>query len=142
MALTSHILIVDDDPDIRQVLNILLREKYSVTEASGGREAVEYVKAHPELDLVLLWECQWGKEKSVLRPVFSLLHHVLPRRPLSPVCALGTSPKRGSALRGEAYFKYFKISSHTLRKPWLISAFEYLSTTMPFEERNSSLALS
>ena len=23
------------------------------------------------------------------------------RRPLSPVCALGTSPKRGSALRGE-----------------------------------------
>mgnify|MGYP004515758675 FL=1 len=54
MALTSHILIVDDDPDIRQVLNILLREKYSVTEASGGKEAVEYVKAHPELDLVLL----------------------------------------------------------------------------------------
>lgn len=54
MALTSHILIVDDDPDIRQVLNILLREKYSVTEASGGREAVEYVKEHPELDLVLL----------------------------------------------------------------------------------------
>ena len=54
MALTSHILIVDDDPDIRQVLNILLREKYSVTEASGGTAAVEYVKAHPELDLVLL----------------------------------------------------------------------------------------
>lgn len=54
MALTSHILIVDDDPDIRQVLNILLREKYSVTEAGSGKEAVEYVKAHPELDLVLL----------------------------------------------------------------------------------------
>ena len=54
MAVTSHILIVDDDPDIRQVLNILLREKYSVAEAGSGKEAVEYVKAHPELDLVLL----------------------------------------------------------------------------------------
>ena len=28
---------------------------------------------------------------------------ILPRRPLSPVCALGTSPKRGSALRGEGF---------------------------------------
>ena len=37
---------------------------------------------------------------SALRSVFSLLHRVLPWRPLSPVCALGTSPKRGSALRG------------------------------------------
>ena len=35
-----------------------------------------------------------------VRPVFSHLHRSLPRRPLSPVCALGTSPKWGSALRG------------------------------------------
>ena len=42
-----------------------------------------------------------GKRMVALGTVFSHLHHVLPRRPLSPVCALGTSPKRGSALRGE-----------------------------------------
>ncbi len=54
MAASSHILIVDDDPDIRRVLKILLSERYDVAEASGGRDAVAYVKAHPELDLVLL----------------------------------------------------------------------------------------
>ena len=42
-----------------------------------------------------------GKRKVGARSVFSGLHRNLPRRPLSPVCALGTSPKRGSALRGE-----------------------------------------
>ena len=42
-----------------------------------------------------------GKRMVALGTVFSLLHRNLPRRPLSPVCALGTSPKRGSALRGE-----------------------------------------
>ena len=46
-----------------------------------------------------LRDCQWGKELSALRPVFSLLHRNPPRRPLSPVCALGTSHRRGSASR-------------------------------------------
>ena len=54
MAASSNILIVDDDPDIRQVLKILLSETYTVAEASSGMEAVTYVKEHPELDLVLL----------------------------------------------------------------------------------------
>ena len=46
-----------------------------------------------------LRNCQEGKELSVLRSVFSLLHRVRVRRPLSPVCALGTSHRRGSASR-------------------------------------------
>ena len=43
-----------------------------------------------------------GKRTGAVRSVFSGLHRVRVRRPLSPVCALGTSPKRGSALRGGA----------------------------------------
>ena len=54
MAASSNILIVDDDPDIRRVLKILLGETYTVAEASSGTETVAYVKEHPELDLVLL----------------------------------------------------------------------------------------
>ena len=41
-----------------------------------------------------------GKRMGTLGTFFSTLLHVQVWRPLSPVCALGTSPKRGSALRG------------------------------------------
>ena len=54
MANTSHILIVDDDPDIRKVLFFLLKDNYFVEEAADGAAAVEYIAAHPETDLVVL----------------------------------------------------------------------------------------
>ena len=54
MADTSHILIVDDDPDIRKVLFFLLKDNYFVEEAADGAAAVEYIAAHPESDLVVL----------------------------------------------------------------------------------------
>ena len=50
----SQILITDDDPDIRKVLYLLLRDNYSVAEASNGAEAVAYMQAHPDTDLVVL----------------------------------------------------------------------------------------
>lgn len=54
MADTSHILIVDDDPDIRKVLFFLLKDNYFVEKAADGAAAVEYIAAHPETDLVVL----------------------------------------------------------------------------------------
>ena len=54
MADTSHILIVDDDPDIRKVLFFLLKDNYFVEEAADGAAAVEYIAAHLETDLVVL----------------------------------------------------------------------------------------
>jgi len=50
----SHVLIVDDDPDIRKVLNLLLKDEYKVSEVGDGASAVEYIKLHPETDLILL----------------------------------------------------------------------------------------
>ncbi len=50
----SQILICDDDPDIRKVLYLLLRDKYGVAEAADGAEAVAYMQARPETDLVVL----------------------------------------------------------------------------------------
>ena len=50
----SQILITDDDPDIRKVLYLLLRENYSVAQASNGAEAVQYMQTHPDTDLVVL----------------------------------------------------------------------------------------
>ena len=57
MAEVSRILVVDDDPDIREVLRLLLSEQYIVAEAPDGlAEAVEMpdrrfvlaVQWHPE----------------------------------------------------------------------------------------------
>ena len=49
-----HVLIVDDDADIRKVLEILLKDKYFVAEAADGTAALAHVAAHPETDLVIL----------------------------------------------------------------------------------------
>ena len=54
MSVSSHILIVDDDPDIRKVLALLLKNIYTVAEAGSGAAALEYVSAHPETDLIIL----------------------------------------------------------------------------------------
>lgn len=54
MAALSRVLIVDDDPDIRKVLYILLKDNYFVAQAADGSAAVEYITAHPETDLIVL----------------------------------------------------------------------------------------
>ena len=54
MSETTKILIVDDDPDIRNVLNLLLRSDYETAEAAAGFAAVEYIQQNPETDLVIL----------------------------------------------------------------------------------------
>lgn len=54
MEAMSHILIVDDDPDIRNVLYFLLKDNFSVSQASDGASAVEQIAADPDTDLVVL----------------------------------------------------------------------------------------
>lgn len=54
MSVNSKILIVDDDPDIRNVLTLLLKDNYSVSEVADGSAALEHLKLYPETDLVIL----------------------------------------------------------------------------------------
>ena len=54
MAEVSRILVVDDDPDIREVLRLLLSESYVVAEAPDGLAAITYMKENPDTDLVVL----------------------------------------------------------------------------------------
>ena len=54
MAALSRILIVDDDPDIRKVLNLLLKDNYIVAEAEDGPAAIEYITNNPDTDLIVL----------------------------------------------------------------------------------------
>lgn len=51
----DKILIVDDDPDIREVLSVLLgSEGYKVEEAEDGSQALEKLKKDRTIDLVIL----------------------------------------------------------------------------------------
>jgi len=54
MPIRSHILVVDDDPDIRKVLDLLLKDTYNVAAAATGADAVAYLREHPETDLIIL----------------------------------------------------------------------------------------
>ena len=54
MADRSKILIVDDDPDIRKVIRLLLCSQYEVSEVENGEAAVAFLREHPDTDLVLL----------------------------------------------------------------------------------------
>lgn len=54
MPANSKILIVDDDPDIRKVLCLLLTDDYTVSEASDGTAALEHLRLYPDTDLVIL----------------------------------------------------------------------------------------
>ena len=52
--MSLKILVVDDDPDIRDVLKLALAEEnYTILEAADGQEALEIISSKP-LDLVLL----------------------------------------------------------------------------------------
>lgn len=54
MSEKTKILIVDDDPDIRNVLTLLLREEYETAAVSNGADAIAYMKENPETDLMIL----------------------------------------------------------------------------------------
>ena len=54
MSALSRILIVDDDPDIRQVLCLLLKDTYIVAEAGDGPAAIDYIANNPDTDLIVL----------------------------------------------------------------------------------------
>ena len=55
METVAHILVVDDEPDLRDVLRILLEANhYQVTEAGTGKEALAQILAVHTIDLVLL----------------------------------------------------------------------------------------
>lgn len=52
---SALILVVDDEPDIRHIIRILLESGgYRVAEAQNGLAAVEYVRKQPGVDLVLM----------------------------------------------------------------------------------------
>lgn len=91
----SHILIVDDEPDIRDVLRLLLEKHgYAVSESGDGTEAVNFVASHPDLDLVIL---------DMMMPGVSGTEACDAMRAYSNAPILFLTAKTGEADRLEAY---------------------------------------
>jgi two-component system, chemotaxis family, chemotaxis protein CheY len=54
MSPTCKILLADDDPDIREVVSLVLEPHgFETVVAADGTEALELVKEHPDVELIL-----------------------------------------------------------------------------------------
>lgn len=52
---SKHILVVEDDESSAFILGEMLKNTGAIIEyATGGQEAVDFIKSHPETDLILM----------------------------------------------------------------------------------------
>lgn len=91
----NRILIVDDDPNIREVLSVLLgSEGYSVDQAEDGEEALKKVDEDKNIDLVIL---------DIMMPGMSGVEVCAYIRTKSPVPVLFLTAKSQDQDKVEAY---------------------------------------
>ena len=92
---TIRILAVDDEPDLRALLRILLKNRgYEVLEAASGREAVELVRSEPRIDLVIM---------DIMMPGLNGVEACAEIRKFSTVPMLFLTAKTQIADKAEAY---------------------------------------
>ena len=90
-----RILAVDDEPDLRSLLRILLKNRgYEVLEAASGTEAVELVRSDPRIDLVIM---------DIMMPGLNGVQACAEIRKFSTVPMLFLTAKSQLADKAEAY---------------------------------------
>ena len=90
-----RILAVDDEPDLRSLLRILLKNRgYEVLEAASGQEAVELVRSEPHIDLVIM---------DIMMPGLNGVQACAEIRKFSTVPMLFLTAKSQLADKAEAY---------------------------------------
>lgn len=92
---TIRILAVDDEPDLRTLLRILLKNRgYEVLEAASGQEAVDIVRSEPRIDLVIM---------DIMMPGLNGVEACAEIRKFSTVPMLFLTAKTQIADKAEAY---------------------------------------
>ncbi len=92
----KKVLIVDDEPDIRDMLSILLASNgYTAVEAKNGVEAVNAVKENHDFDLVIL---------DVMMPEMDGIDALREIRKFSNVPALFLTAKTAESDKADAYY--------------------------------------
>lgn len=90
-----RILAVDDEPDLRSLLRILLKTRgYDVLEAASGAEALALLRADPKIDLVIM---------DIMMPGLSGVEACAEIRKFSTVPLLFLTAKSQLADKAEAY---------------------------------------
>ena len=90
-----RILAVDDEPDLRSLLGILLKNKgYEVLEAASGQEAVDLLRSEPRIDLVIM---------DIMMPGLSGVQACAEIRKFSTVPMLFLTAKSQLSDKAEAY---------------------------------------
>ena len=90
-----RILAVDDEPDLRGLLRILLTHKgYEVLEAASGQEAVDLIRSEPQIDLVIM---------DIMMPGLNGVEACAQIRKFSTVPMLFLTAKSQLADKAEAY---------------------------------------
>ena len=90
-----RILAVDDEPDLRSLLRILLKNRgYEVLEAASGQEAVDMVRSEPRIDLVIM---------DIMMPGLNGVQACAEIRKFSTVPMLFLTAKSQLADKAEAY---------------------------------------
>ncbi len=95
MGQNQKILIVDDDADIREVLNIQLEKAgYQVFQAANGKEAIDTVALNRDIDLIIL---------DIMMPEISGVETCTQIRRISSVPVLFLTAKSKESDKEEAY---------------------------------------
>ena len=95
MEVPVRILVVDDEPDIRNVLRLLLTSRgYSVEAAANGREALERVQKGGGFDLIIL---------DIMMPEMNGVDACAALREISPAPVLFLTAKDQDADKQEAF---------------------------------------
>ena len=95
MSDSYKILVVDDEPDIRQLLKIVLeKEGYAVLEAENGEQAVEIVSADSELSLIIM---------DIMMPVMNGVNAATEIRKISSLPILFLSAKSADGDKMQAF---------------------------------------
>lgn len=93
----NKILIVDDAPDIREVIDVLLRrEGYSVVQAENGLQAYELVRSRDDFVLVIM---------DIMMPEMSGIDACVKIREISTVPILFLTAKAREVDKVNAYYK-------------------------------------
>lgn len=91
----EHILVVDDEADIRTLLKILFeKEGWYVAEAPNGESAVDYVRRHDDVSLVVL---------DIMMPVMDGVHTAAALRTLTDAPILFLTARSSDSDKTSAY---------------------------------------